>query len=135
MYIKRNSFKNIEENKNISNDDYKINNIINKYKNKSFINGNQSKNQKLKNLLFTYERLFKRKNSDFQSKTYKNKNKYFNDDCKDDIDYKKNKSPKKKIKYLTPNSTKNKDFNNYIIDKESTGNKMYTLNYDSTKKN
>ena len=134
MYIKRNSFKNIEENKNISNDDYKINNIINKYKNKSFINGNQSKNQKLKNLLFTYERLFKRKNSDFQSKTYKNKNKYFNDDCKDDIDYKKNKSPKKKIKYLTPNSTKNKDFNNYIIDKESTGNKIYTLNYDSTKK-
>ena len=134
MYIKRNSFRNIEENKNISNDDYKINNIINKYKNNSFINGNRSKNQKLKNLLFTYERLFKRKNSDFQSKTYKNKNKnkYFNDDCKDDIDYKKDKSPKKKIKYLTPNSTKNKDSNNYIIDKEDTGNKMYTLNYDST---
>ena len=130
IHFKRNSFRNIEEKKNVLNDDYNINNIINKYKNNSFINGIRSKNQKLKNLLFTYERLFKRKNSDFQSKTYKNK--YFNDDCKDDIDYKKNKSPKKKIKYLTPNSTKNKDSNNYIIGKENTGNQMYTLNYDST---
>ena len=132
MHIKRNSFRNIEEKKIILNDDYNINNIINKYKNNSFINEIRSKNQKLKNLLFTFERLFKRKNSDFQSKTYKNKNNYFNDDCKDDIDYKKNKSPKKKIKYLTPNSTKNKDSNNYINGKENTGNQMFTLNYDST---
>jgi len=131
MIIKRNSFRNIEENKNALYDDNKINHIINKYKNNSLINRNRSKNQKLKNILFTYERLFKRKNSDFQSKTYQNKNKYFNEDNKDDIEYKKEQKPKKKIKYLTPNSTKNKD-SNYIIDNESTGNQIYTLNYDST---
>ena len=132
MYIKRNTIRNFEENKNVLNDEYNINSIINKYKNNSFLNRDQSKNQKLKNLLFTYERLFKRKNSDFQSKAFKNKNKYFNDDEKDDIDYKKCKNQRKKIKYLTPNSTKNRDSNNFILDKENTMNQMYTLNYDST---
>ena len=133
--IRRNSVRNKEENKNVLNDEYDIDNIINKYKNNSFLYTRQKKNQKLKNLLFIYERLFKRKNPFLKSQIYDNTEENFMNGDKDDINYKKNKNQKTKIKYLTPNSTKNKDNDsNFIIDKANVNNKMHTLNYENTKR-
>jgi len=132
MSLKRNSFRNTEENKDVLNEEYNIDNIINKYKNNSFLYSKKQKNLKLKNLLFIYERLFKRKNSSFKSKIYDNRDGYIINDDKDDIIYKNNKNLKKKIKYLTPNTTKNKDDSNFILDQVNINNKMHTLNYENT---
>ena len=135
MNKKRISVRNTEENKDDLNDEYNIDKIINKYKNNSFLNSRQQKNPKLKNLLFIYERLFKRKNSSFKSKIYDNTNEYIANADKDDINY-KNRNQKKKIKYLTPNSTKNKEDSYFILDKANVNNKMHTINYEnSTRRN
>ena len=131
MNKKRNSLRNTEENKDALNDECNIDNIINKYKNNNFLYSRKQKNPKLKNLLFIYERLFKRKNSSFKPKLYDNIDGYIFNEDKDDINYKKNKNQKNKIKYLTSNSTKNKDDSNSILDK-TNNNKMYTLNYENS---
>ena len=134
MNLNRNSVRKTEEYKDILNDEYNIDNIINKYKNNGFLYLRKQKNLKLKNLFIIYERLFKRKNSSFKSKLYDNTDGYIINDDKDDIIYKNNKNQKKKIKYLTPNTTKNKDDSNFIIDQVNINNKMHTLNYENTTK-
>ena len=131
--IQKNSLiPNFEENKSNIIDDNKIIYIINKYKNNSIPNSRHLKNKKLKNLIFTYERIFKQQNSTFKPKI--NKNKFFNNDNKDDIAYKNNNSKKMKVKYLTPNTTKDKKSVNYIL--ESGKNKiLFNENYYGEKNN
>ena len=132
MNKKRNSVRNTEENKDALNGEYNIDNIVNKYKNNSFFYYRKQKNPKFKNLLFIYERLFKRKNSSFKSKICDNIDGYIIDENKDDINYKINKNQTKKIKYLTQNSIKNKDDSNFFLDKADVNNQMHTLNYENT---
>lgn len=130
--IKKTSIQNVEENKNIFIDDIKIDNIINKYTNNSIENSRYIKNKKMKNLIFTYERLFKHHNSFFQSKANKNKKIFFIDNNKDDISFNKNKNKKLKIKYLTPNTTaKNKNTFNFLKNK----NQINEYNYQDKKDN
>ena len=114
--IQKNSLiSKFEENKNNIIDDNKIINIVNKYKNNSIPNSRHLKNKKLKNLIFTYERLFNQQNPTFKPKI--NKKKFFNDDNKEDIGY-KNNNKKVKVKYLTPNTTKDKKSVNFILESE-----------------
>ena len=126
--------KYIENNQNEStsndsiNDDNKINYIINKYKNNSIVNSRQTKNKKLKNLIFSYERLFKQKTSTVNKKFKKNKF-LTNYENKDDINYKKSTNKKIRIKYLTPNTTKTKNQINFMLDREKNNNQIKELNY------
>ena len=115
---------------NNSNIDYnKINYIINKYKNNSVINARNSDNKKIKNLIFTYERMFKQDTSIFNKKLEKNSDKFWNNvGNKDDINYKKDKNKKIKVRYLTPNTTKNNNQINYTLDSEKINNQKDEYN-------
>ena len=115
---------------NNSNIDYnKINYIINKYKNNSVINARNSDNKKIKNLIFTYERMFKQDTSIFNKKLEKNSDKFCNNvGNKDDINYKKDKNKKIKVRYLTPNTTKNNNQINYALDSEKINNQKDEYN-------
>ena len=115
---------------NNSNIDYKkINYIINKYKNNSVINARNSDNKKIKNLIFTYERMFKQDTSIFNEKVEKNSDKFWNNvGNKDDINYKKDKNKKIKVRYLTPNTTKNNNQINYELDSEKINNQKDEYN-------
>ena len=115
--IKKQYIQNFEKEKNNIIEDKEINDIINKYKNKSISNSRQIRSQKLKNMIFTYERIFKNKTTSSHNNTNINENDFFmNNDNRNDINYKNNK--KCKIKYLTPNTTKNKSSNNLILDND-----------------
>ena len=133
--IKKISINNVEDDTNIKNEDNNIYSIINKYKNKSILNCRHSKNQKIKNLLFSFERLFKQKNpTTFHPKTDINK-KFLKEDLdKDDINYKKNKTKKCKIKYLTPNAEKYIEINNYEDINEKNRTQIYTYNQENSNK-
>ena len=127
--IQKNSIiSNFEDFKSNIIDDNKIINIVNKYKTNSIPNSRHLKNKKIKNLIFTYERLFKQQNSTFKSKM--NKNKLFNDDNKDDIRYKNKTNKKIKVKYLTPNTTKDKKSLNFILESEKNKILLDEFNYD-----
>ena len=120
---------NFEEKKNDINEEKKINNIIKKYKNINSLNSCHSKNNKSKNLIFTYERLFKHQTSFFKPKI---KNKFPNEDIsKDDITYINKRNKKKKIKYLTPYTSKNKE-NNNIINNENNKIEIHDYQYENS---
>ena len=130
--IKKQYIQNFENEKNSIIDDKEINDIINKYKNNSISNSRQTKNQKIKNMIFTYERMFKNKTISSLNNTNKN-NFFMNTDNKNDINYKR--SQKGKIKYLTPNTTKNKGSNNLILDKDGQKKAINEYNLKENEKN